>query len=46
MEIPASLHIYQDVDHGFGVQDSNTGEAAAWPKIFFEWLSANGFLKK
>lgn len=46
MGIPASLHIYQDVDHGFGVQDSNTGATAAWPKIFLEWLSDRSFLSK
>jgi len=43
--VPATIHIYENVDHGFGVQQSNTGSVAEWPTQFYEWLSESGFLK-
>ncbi|MBS1600368.1 MAG: alpha/beta hydrolase [Bacteroidetes bacterium] len=42
---PAVLHIYENVDHGFGVQKSNKGKLADWPMQFYEWLSASGFIQ-
>jgi len=37
--VPATLHIYENVNHGFGVQQSDNGAAAEWPTRFCEWLS-------
>ena len=34
----SEIHIYDDVDHGFGVQKSNQGEVARWLERFLEWL--------
>jgi endo-1,4-beta-xylanase len=45
-KIPAELHIYSEVGHGFGVRPTNTGAMSRWPDLFDEWLSQNGFLKK
>lgn len=44
--IPAELHIYANVGHGFGVRATNKGAVAGWPDRFTEWLSDMGFLKK
>jgi len=43
--VPAELHIYANADHGFGIQQSNTGAVALWPERFQQWLSDGGFLK-
>jgi len=43
-EVPAELHIYAGVGHGFGVRDSNKGPAAAWIVRFHEWLADRKFL--
>lgn len=43
--IPAELHIYSNVGHGFGMRDRNKGAVAGWPSRFEEWLSGSGFLK-
>ncbi len=44
--IPAELHIYSNVGHGFGLREKNTGEVARWPATFRSWLDDRGFLKK
>lgn len=43
--VPAELHIYSDVGHGFGVDPSNRGPVATWPDRFHDWLDSRGFLK-
>jgi acetyl esterase/lipase len=43
--VPAELHVYTGVGHGFGIRSANTGAIAGWPDRFLEWLSARGFLK-
>jgi endo-1,4-beta-xylanase len=36
--VPAELHIYAGVGHGFGLRASNTGPVAAWPQRLIDWL--------
>jgi len=42
LKVPAELHLYDKVGHGFGLRTSNTGPIAAWPKLFVDWLSVEG----
>jgi formylglycine-generating enzyme required for sulfatase activity/acetyl esterase/lipase len=42
--IPAELHIYAGVGHGFGIRPTNTGAVAGWISRFDEWLGDMGFL--
>jgi acetyl esterase/lipase len=44
--VPAELHVYTAVGHGFGVRSANTGAIAEWPERFLEWLGTLGFLKR
>ncbi len=44
--VPAELHIYAGVSHGFGVQPANPPAVAGWLDRFREWLFAQGFLGK
>ena len=37
--IPAELHVYDRVGHGFGLRTSNTGPVTAWPQQFVDWLA-------
>jgi arabinogalactan endo-1,4-beta-galactosidase/dienelactone hydrolase len=43
--VPAELHIYEGVGHGFGIRSTNKGAIAGWPDRFIEWLSEIGMLK-
>jgi endo-1,4-beta-xylanase len=43
VKVPAELHIYAGVGHGFGLRPSNTGPVSKWPDRFEEWLEASGF---
>ena len=36
--VPAELHLYTGVGHGFGIQDENTPVVAGWIDRFYEWL--------
>jgi acetyl esterase/lipase len=36
--VPAELHVYAGVGHGFGVRPTAKGPAAAWLVRFHEWL--------
>jgi acetyl esterase/lipase len=36
--IPAELHIYANVGHGFGIRSSNTGAVTLWPQEVMLWL--------
>ena len=38
LNIPAELHLYDRVGHGFGLRASNTGPVSAWPQQFVDWL--------
>jgi endo-1,4-beta-xylanase len=43
--VPAELHIYANVGHGFGLRESNQGSAGKWIARFEEWLADSGFFK-
>jgi acetyl esterase/lipase len=43
--VPAELHVYTGVGHGFGVRSANDSAIAEWPDRFLEWLGTLGFLK-
>ena len=42
--VPAELHIYGNVGHGFGIRATNTGANTHWPEEFAVWLSDMGFI--
>jgi acetyl esterase/lipase len=42
--VPAELHIFAGVGHGFGIRKTNTGNVSTWPDLFYGWLLANGFV--
>lgn len=44
--VPAELHIFATVGHGFGMRTTNKGAVAGWPERFTEWMGDMGFLKK
>jgi acetyl esterase/lipase len=44
--IPAELHIFAGVGHGFGIRSSNSENVSTWPDLFYGWLGASGFLKR
>jgi acetyl esterase/lipase len=43
--VPAELHIFANVGHGFGVRATNRGAMAQWPEEFMIWLSDMKFTK-
>ena len=45
-KVPAELHIYANVGHGFGIRDSNKGAVSQWPEEFRLWLADMKFLKE
>jgi dienelactone hydrolase len=45
LHVPAELHIYAGIGHGFGIRNSNTKPVADWPELFLEWMSGQGLLK-
>ncbi|HVW20460.1 MAG TPA: alpha/beta hydrolase [Opitutaceae bacterium] len=42
--VPAELHIYRGVGHGFGFRPTNILPYRTWLERFREWLGAGGFL--
>jgi endo-1,4-beta-xylanase len=42
--VPAELHIYTGVGHGFGLRATNKLPVAEWPARLREWLGERGFL--
>ena len=44
LKIPAELHVYDRVGHGFGLRASNTGPVSAWPQQFVDWLAVEKML--
>jgi endo-1,4-beta-xylanase len=42
-DVPAELHVYAGVGHGFGVRNSNRGSVSAWIQLFRDWLDVQGF---
>jgi endo-1,4-beta-xylanase len=43
--IPAEMHVFAHVGHGFGIRASNAGNVSSWPDLFYRWLGASGLLK-
>jgi acetyl esterase/lipase len=37
-KVPAELHLYDGVAHGFGLRASNHGPITNWPQQFVDWL--------
>jgi endo-1,4-beta-xylanase len=44
--VPAELHIFSEIGHGFGVRSTTPLPVRDWPMRFREWLDARGFLKQ
>lgn len=44
--VPAELHIFSEIGHGFGLRAATPPPAGDWPVRFREWMVAGGFLKK
>jgi endo-1,4-beta-xylanase len=44
--VPAELHVFAGVGHGFGMRSSNTGNVSTWPDLFYGWLGTSGFLAR
>ena len=38
LQVPAELHIYAKVGHGFGIRSTNKGAITAWPEEVILWL--------
>lgn len=43
--LPAEIHIYAGVGHGFGIRPDNVGAAATWPQQVLDWLNVQGFAR-
>ena len=39
LKIPAEIHVYDRVGHGFGLRSTNTAPVSAWPRQFVDWLA-------
>lgn len=37
-KVPAELHLYDGVPHGFGLRAGDKGPIANWPQLFVDWL--------
>ena len=37
-KVPAELHLYDHVAHGFGLRSTLTGPVANWPQQFVDWV--------
>lgn len=42
--VPAELHLYSGVGHGFGQRATNKGPVAGWLDRFHDWLAGRGLL--
>lgn len=45
-QVPAELHIYAGVGHGFGLRPTTEGAVAEWPRQVRLWLQEIGCVKK
>ena len=43
--VPAELHEYAGVGHGFGLRLSQHGGVAEWPQVLLEWMDTRGLLR-
>jgi acetyl esterase/lipase len=37
-KVPAELHLYDGVPHGFGLRTTLKGPVSHWPQVFVDWL--------
>lgn len=44
LHVPAELHIFAGVGHGFGIRKANPPHVAEWITLLFQWMDAQGFL--
>jgi len=45
VKVPAELHFYDHVGHGFGLRTTLTGPVASWPQQFVDWLKVSRFVE-
>jgi endo-1,4-beta-xylanase len=43
--VPAELHIYAKLSHGFGMRPANKGAATEWPSEILVWMKDIGYLQ-
>jgi acetyl esterase/lipase len=43
LHVPAELHIYAGVGHGFGIRKTNSPPVSDWTTLFLQWMAAQGF---
>ena len=41
-EVPAELHLFDGVGHGFGLRAANSGPVADWPALLVAWMAKRG----
>jgi acetyl esterase/lipase len=46
LHVPAELHIYAGVGHGFGIRKTNRAPVSEWPALFLSWLDTQGLLTR
>lgn len=37
-KVPADLHLYDGVPHGFGLRTTLKGPVLHWPQLFVDWV--------
>lgn len=45
-KVPAELHFYDHVGHGFGLRATLTGPVSQWPQQFVDWLKVSKFVEE
>ena len=45
LHVPAEVHIYAGIGHGFGIRKTNREPVSGWPMLFLQWLDEQGILK-
>ena len=43
--VPAEIHEYANVGHGFGLRFNQPGPVAEWPQVLLDWMDTRGFLR-
>ncbi|MBC8024963.1 MAG: alpha/beta hydrolase, partial [Steroidobacteraceae bacterium] len=44
-QVPAELHLYDGVGHGFGLRATNKGPVTNWLNQFVDWLRVRNILE-
>lgn len=42
--VPAELHVFTGIGHGFGIRPAMPAAVAVWPTLFVNWLAARNLL--